>query len=297
MRLVRLRAPGGELEATFVPAAGLVGSSLTHRGEELLSQRRSLEEYAERGSTFGIPFLHPWANRLADFRYAVAGQEVELDRDSSLVRIEEHDLPIHGLAPYGLQWEVVDEREDGLRAQVEFDRERLELFPFPHRLSVEVTLGDDGLTIQTTLSAAAAVPVPVAFGYHPYLVLPGVPRPEWEVELPVDQRLVLDDNLIPTGEEEAPGFRGGPLEDRSLDDAYTMPERPRPFTVAGGGRTLGIEFLEGYTHAQVFAPAGKDLICFEPMTAPGNALRSHEGLRLAPPGEPFTAAFRITVDG
>ena len=160
-----------------------------------------------------------------------------------------------------------------------------------------MSLDDAALTIRTTLTATAAVPVPVAFGYHPYLVLPGVPRPEWEVELPVDARLLLDENLIPTGEEEPPGFRRGALEDRSLDDAYTMPESPRPFTVAGGGRTLGVEFLEGYTHAQVFAPAGKDLICFEPMTAPGNALRSHEGLRLAPPGEPFTAAFRITVDG
>ncbi len=296
MRLVRLRAAGGELEAAFAPEAGLVGSSLTHRGEELLSQRKGLEEYARSGSTFGIPFLHPWANRLADFNYAVAGQEVELDRDSGLVRIEEHGLPIHGLGPNGLQWEA-EEHGDALRAETELDRERLEGFPFPHRLTVEAVVADDGLTIRTTLTATTAVPVPIAFGYHPYLVLPGVPRPEWEVELPVDTRLVLDDDLIPTGEEEPPGFRRGALEDRSLDDAYTMPEHPRPFTVAGGGRTLGVEFLEGYTHAQVFAPPGKDLICFEPMTAPGNALRSHEGLRLAPPGEPFTAAFRITVDG
>jgi aldose 1-epimerase len=297
MRLVHLRAPGGELEAAFAPEAGLVGSSLTHRGEELLSQRRSLEEYARSGSTFGIPFLHPWANRLADFSYAVAGQEVDLDRDSGLLRIEEHDLPIHGLAPQGLQWEVEEDGGDSLRAQTEFDRDRLTGFPYPHRLTVEASIDDVALTIRTTLTATAAVPVPIAFGYHPYLVLPGVPRPEWEVELPVDTRLVLDDDLIPTGEEEPTGFRRGALEDRSLDDAYTMPEHPRPFTVAGGGRTLGVEFLEGYTHAQVFAPAGKDLICFEPMTAPGNALRSHEGLRLAPPGEPFTAAFRITVDG
>ena len=54
--------------------------------------------------------------------------------------------------------------------------------------------------------------------------------------------------------------------------------------------------FEGYTHAQAFAPAGQDLICFEPMTAPANALISHDGLRLAAPGEPFHAAFRITVD-
>ena len=296
MRLVRLRSSGGELEAAFAPEAGLVGCSLTHRGEELLPQRKGLDEYARSGATFGIPFLHPWANRLADFGYAVAGQEVELDPDSSLLRIEEHGLPIHGLAPHDLRWEA-EERGDALSAETELDRERLEAFPFPHRLSVEATLADDALMIRTTLTATAAVPVPVAFGYHPYLVLPGVPRAEWEVELPVENRLVLDDNMIPTGEEEPPSFRRGALEDRSLDDAYTMPERPRPFTVAGGGRTLGVEFLEGYTHAQVFAPAGKDLICFEPMTAPANALRSHDGLRLAPAGEPFTAAFRITVDG
>jgi aldose 1-epimerase len=296
MSLVRLRSGGGELEVAFAPDAGLVGCSLTHRGEELLTQRNGLEEYARSGSTFGIPFLAPWANRLADFGYAVAGQEVELDRDSELLRIEEHDLPIHGLAPHGLRWEV-EERGDALHAETELDRERLAAFPFPHRLAVEATLADDALTIQTTLTATAAVPVPIAFGYHPYLTVPGAPRAEWTVELPVDRRLVLDENLIPTGEEEPPGFRRGALEDRSLDDGYGMPERPGPFTVTAGGRTLGVEFLEGYTHAQVFAPAGKDLICFEPMTAPANALRSHDGLQLAPPGEPFTAAFRITVDG
>ncbi len=296
MRLVRLRSGGGELEAAFAPDAGLVGCSLTHRGEELLTQRRGLEEYARSGSTFGIPLLAPWANRLADFGYAVAGQEVELDRDSELLRIEEHGLPIHGLAPHELRWEV-EERGDALRAETELDRERLAAFPFPHRLAVEVTLADDALTIQTTLTATAAVPVPIAFGYHPYLTVPGAPRAEWTVELPVDRRLVLDENLIPTGEEEPPGFRRGVLEDRSLDDGYVMPERPGRFTVTAGARTLGVEFLEGYTHAQVFAPAGKDLICFEPMTAPANALRSHDDLRLAPPGEPFSAAFRITVDG
>lgn len=296
MRLVRLRSGGGGLEAAFAPDAGLVGCSLTHRGEELLAQRKGLEEYVRSGSTFGIPFLHPWANRLADFGYSVAGHEVELDRDSDLLRVEEHDLPIHGLAPHRLSWEV-EERGDALSAETEVDRERLEGFPYPHRLNVEATLADDALTIRTTLTATAAVAVPVAFGYHPYLVIPGAPRAEWEVELPVENRLVLDDDLIPTGEEEPPSFRRGPLADRSLDDGYSMPEHPRPFTVAGAGRTLGVEFLEGYTHAQVFAPAGKDLICFEPMTAPTNALRSHDDLRLAAAGEPFTAAFRITVDG
>jgi galactose mutarotase-like enzyme len=296
MRLVRLRSAGGELEADFAPEAGLVGCSLRHRGDELLGQRKGLEEYARSGSTFGIPFLHPWANRLGGFAYAVGGNEVQLDRDSELLRLEEHGLPSHGLRPGGLQWEV-ESREDGLRATAAFNGARLEAFPYPHTLAVDVALADDALTLETTLTPTSATPVPIAFGYHPYLTLPGWPRAEWEVDMPVDRRLLVDENMIPTGEGEMPAFRSGALGDRSLDDGYELPEHPRPFTVSAGGRTIGVEFVEGYTHAQAYAPAGQDLICFEPMTAPANALISHDGLRLAPSGEPFHAVFRITVDG
>src|SRR3954447_473400 len=140
MRLVRLRS--GELEAAFAPEAGMVGSSLTHRGDELLGQRKGLEEYARSGSTFGIPFLHPWANRLSAFGYAVGGQEVALDRDSPLLRIEEHGLPIHGLRADGLAWEV-EEREGGLHATAEFDGERLAAFPLPHPPALESTRAGD----------------------------------------------------------------------------------------------------------------------------------------------------------
>jgi aldose 1-epimerase len=295
MKLLRLRSAGGDLEAAFAPDAGLVGCSLTHRGEELLGQRKGLEEYARSGATFGIPFLHPWANRLAGYAYAVGGHEVELDAESSLLRREEHGLPIHGLRPSALRWEA-EADGDALRATAELDAERLEGFPYPHKLAVAAALDDAGLTIETVLTPTSATPVPIAFGYHPYLRLPDAPRAEWEVDLPVECRLVLDENQIPTGEKETPAFRHGVLEDRSLDDGYVLPERPRPFTVSGGGRTIAVEFLDGYTHAQAFAPAGQDLICFEPMTAPANALISHDGLRLAPPGEPFHAAFRIAVD-
>ena len=48
---------------------------------------------------------------------------------------------------------------------------------------------------------------------------------------------------------------------------------------------------------QVFAPAGSQFICFEPMTAPTNALRSGVGLRRVMPGREFTAVFSIAVRG
>jgi aldose 1-epimerase len=45
----------------------------------------------------------------------------------------------------------------------------------------------------------------------------------------------------------------------------------------------------------VYAPRAGQFICFEPMTAPTNALRSGDGLRVLAPGERFTAGFSIAV--
>ena len=65
--------------------------------------------------------------------------------------------------------------------------------------------------------------------------------------------------------------------------------------MSDGGRTLTVTFERGYPVGQVFAPAGSQFICFEPMTAPTNALRSGVGLRRVMPGREFTAVFSIAV--
>ena len=59
-----------------------------------------------------------------------------------------------------------------------------------------------------------------------------------------------------------------------------------------------MEFKQGYPVAQVYAPPGPDdeYVCFEPMTAPVNALAAGEGLPAVPPGGSFRAEFSIRVD-
>ena len=76
---IALVSHGRDLRVAFAAGAGMVGFSLTHRGEELLGQRGGLPAYRERGATFGIPLLHPWANRLAGMAYSFNGRTVELD--------------------------------------------------------------------------------------------------------------------------------------------------------------------------------------------------------------------------
>ena len=91
-------------------------------------------------------------------------------------------------------------------------------------------------------------------------------------------------------------IEAGPLGERSFDDAFSDLNRPARFALWGGGRRLVIEFVKGYDFAQLYGPADQDLICFEPMTAPTNALVSGDGLRLVEPGGTFSAAFVVAVE-
>jgi len=268
----------------------MIVASLRHDGEELLGQRKGLATYARTGSTMGIPLLHPWANRLGGFEYSFGGREARVDPESPAVRLEEHGLACHGLRDALTGWSVV--AADGERLVAGLDYPGSEAFPFPHRIEVAVELDGATLALTTSLTAGDAE-VPVCFGHHPYLRLPGVPRAEWEIRAPVAEHLLLDDRKVPTGEREPAGSVDGPLADRTFDDAFTVAPEGGPFVLAGGGRRLEVRFERGYPYTQIFAPDFDDIVCFEPMTAPADALR-HDPPSVAA-GEAFTARFTIAV--
>ena len=85
------------------------------------------------------------------------------------------------------------------------------------------------------------------------------------------------------------------MRDRTFDDGFAELSRPE-FALAGGGRRIVVRLLDGYPFAQVYAPPDYDTVCFEPMTAPADALRSGRGLQLAEPGESYKAAFSIEIE-
>lgn len=280
----------------------MVGSSLRHEGEEVLGMRGGPSAYAERRSTFGIPLLHPWANRLGGWEYEIEGRRVTLDPESSpLKRDPDTGLPIHGLLNASRGWQVDQRERDRLEASLHFgaQAELLRAFPFPHVLEFRVTVTDKELRLELTLRPTGERAVPIAFGFHPYIALPGSRRGDWQIELPVRRRALLDDRGLPTGEHEllAPGALDGRLGDRVFDDSFDELEGDRAvaFSVSDGRRRVSVRYGSGYPVAQVYAPEDSPFIAFEPMTAPVDALRSGDRLRLVAPGESFSAEFAIAV--
>jgi aldose 1-epimerase len=298
---VRVVSADHRIAAEFVPSAGMICSSLTCDGDELLHAGKGLEAYASEGHTMGIPLLYPWANRIDGHTFDAAGARVTLPEDPALIPHDPAGLPIHGLVPARMPWQVEPSDDDStVTARLEWSApELLELFPFTHEAVVRAVADDRGLTISTNVRATASDRVPVSFGFHPYLRLPGSSRESWHVELPPMERLSLNERMIPTGERTPlqTEERSFELAQTSWDDGFAGVQQPARFSVANGpARTMAVELLQGYPFAQIFAPPGHDFICFEPMTAPTNALHSSDGLTVLEPGGEHRAVFRVTVE-
>jgi galactose mutarotase-like enzyme len=296
VHLVTLRDPASSVAAEFVPDAGMIGTSLTDSGTQLLGQRRGLDAYVTAGKTMGIPILYPWANRLGADTYTAEELTVTLIPGENGVRPDPNGLPIHGVLAAYPGWRVTAEAVNELTAELDFGAEPslLAIFPYPHVLELTVRLLARTLTVRTTVTPSGDTAVPLCFGFHPYLQLPDAARDEWIIETPPLRHLSLDERGLPTGTTTAQPAKSERLGDNTFDDAYDQVNDGAVFAVSGGGRRLEVHFDRAYPAAQIFAPPGEDVVCFEPMTAPTDALR-RGGYRRARPGESAVAQFSIRV--
>jgi aldose 1-epimerase len=296
VHIVTLRDPSSKLEAQFVPDAGMICISLTDSGVQLLGQRHGLDAYAADGKTMGIPILYPWANRLGTNTYTAQGATVTLTPGSNGVRSDLNGLPIHGVLAAYPHWRVTVESTNELTAEVDFgaDRDLLASFPFPHLLALAARLSEQKLTVRTEVTPTGNQTVPLCFGFHPYLQLPGVPRDQWRIETPPMRHLRLDSRGLPTGQTIRQQASTEQLSDKAFDDGYDEVADSSVFAVSGAGRRIEVHFERGYPAAQIFAPPDEEVVCFEPMAAPTDALR-HGGYRVVRPGDSAVAVFSIRV--
>ena len=296
---VRLTSPDGRVAATLVPSLNMIASSLVVDGEDVLYRRAGLAAYADNAKTCGVPFLHPWANRLGADRYEAAGRRVEIEAHAAGIRRDANGLANHGLLGGRTTWAIVD-RSDAhaaaIRARFRFDApELLASFPFPHTIELEAAVTGEGLEVTTTLTPAAGEKVPVSFGWHPYFRLPSA-REKWMLTLPVRQQVELDARSLPTGRLIDVDIETAPLGDRTFDDLFTGIRPSHVFAIEDDERRIEIEMDGAYPYVQVWAPEASPFVCIEPMTAAVNALV--DGRFAAPevvaPHE-FAATFRIRV--
>ncbi|HXB75212.1 MAG TPA: aldose 1-epimerase [Candidatus Acidoferrales bacterium] len=312
VEVVRLADTGSETGVSIAVGAGNMAYEFTVRGNNFLwfpfADPAGLLQHPR---FCGVPFLAPWANRLDSDSYWVNGRQHTLNSAIGNFQRDPNGKPIHGLLNYSREWQLVSADADDHSA---YATSRLEFgahpglmaqFPFAHTIEMTYRLEGGVLQVETALQNHAAEPLPVAIGYHPYFQLQDAPPDQWKVHLAARSHLVLDSQLIPTGERRPVEF-GDPhtLEHGELDDVFGDLVRGGDgcarFWVAGRKQRLTVVYGPKYPVAVVYAPQGQEFICFEPMAAVTNAFNlAHAGLfpdlQTVPPGGEWRESFWIEV--
>lgn len=245
--------------------------------------------------------LLPWPNRVGDGRYEVNGEPRQLDLTEPAL----HNA-IHGLTRW-MSWLPVEHGDAHVVLAT-----RLHHQPgYPHvlDLTARYELGGDGLSVEVTARNVGSSRAPYAVGSHPYLDAGPGPVDDWTIDIPVTQRLRVDDRLLPLGLEPVEGtpydLRGPRrLGDLALDTAFTGIVRDdagvaRVRLAGTEGKTVELWFgpdlpwLQVYSGDTLHGAEHRRALAIEPMSAPPNALASGTDLVWLEPGSQVTHAWGI----
>jgi aldose 1-epimerase len=314
VEVVQLTDAGRRTEVSIVPSVGNMAYEIKVGGKNILwFPYHSPAELKAKHQFCGIPFLAPWANRLDDDAYWANGKKYQLNTGLGNIGHDGHQHPIHGLLNYWPNWEVIsvasDDRSAWVSSRFDFGKypDLMAQFPFAHTITMTYRLANGEVEVETVIDNRSTEPMPVAIGFHPYFHLDDAPRDQWKVHLAARDHMILSDQLIPTGAHKAVEFADPhPLAGSQLDDVFGNLVRggdgTAQFWVEGARQRITVAYGPKYTTAVVYAPRGKDFVCFEPMAAITNAFNlAHSGiyreLQSIEPGGRWKESYVIKASG
>jgi aldose 1-epimerase len=290
----------GDQRATVVQVGGGIR-------EYAVGDRPVLDPYPVQDmcdGAHGMPLI-PWPNRLRDGRYSFEGQEYQLPLTEP-----EAGNAIHGLLRWR-NWQQLERGED--RVVLGIRLHPMQGWPFTLDVAIAYSLGDGGLTVETSVTNGGSRACPLGLGQHPYLSAgPGWKLGECRLHLSAGTRILTDpDRQLPTGLEPVHGsdldFRvPRMLQGVSIDDPFTDLERDRDGLAwvtlsCPDGHTAELwcdstySVLQLYTGDTLAPPRRRLGLAVEPMTCPPNALQSGEGIIRLDPGQTHVSRWGVRL--
>lgn len=313
-QLIRVGAPGSELQAYIAPAHGadLAGLEVRHGGgwTELLYRGR---DYRPGGGWTGkAPILWPAVGR--NFPYPAGGGR-DGDKLGWVLHGRVYPIPIHGFAR-DQAWRIVRRGScDGsafLVLVLNDDAQTRSMYPFGFTLTTEYRIWRDALYIRQTVQAARAnqEPMPFSIGNHITFkipLLPGHDPLETTISTPAMQQVILDGSGRPTGQIVA------------VSDALPRPlaslKPLTPVSLSGyptGQEWVRLEDRSGFTitvsHSEDRRPRGTPVLfnlwgdvsqgyfAPEPWVGKQNSLASGDGIIALAPGDTYRWTIEVRVE-
>lgn len=284
--MIRLEA--GDWRAALAPEQGGAVLSLDWQGQPVF--RPTPDGATDILETACFPLV-PYANRIADGRFVFDGRTVRL---TPLDRFAPHAL--HGDA-WLLPWSVENQTANRVEMTLAWPGDEAG-WPWPWRTHQVIELTDQGLTITLSMTNTGDAVMPAGLGLHPYF------------HRYSDSRLTLSaQGVWITDSREIPERLAPPAEIADWSNGLALTDAPfvdhayagwtGEAVLEGGGRRVTMTADAPARWTQVYAPAGADFFCVEPVTHRPDAHNApageQSGLVRLKSGETLSLAMKIDV--
>ena len=281
---------------SFVPKMGANIIDLLLVGESLIDGHKNSKDLATRQS-YKSEILAPFPNRLASGKFT-------FDQQTFCFPINDLD---HGHALHGFianePFEVMEELlSESLSVTLKCSyNKNYEYFPFKFELMVKYTITGENFSISIDVKNIGTERLPFGLGWHPYFIIGK--NEKATIESCFLDKILMDENMIPSGESGEVHFVSKKLKDLSLDNTYKIKGAPGEALIALRrilkiGRVLQLSFTNksnetAFEYLQLFHPKDSSSIAIEPMTCNVDALNNGEGLLLLESGGKSTYEFSV----
>jgi aldose 1-epimerase len=289
---LRLRA--GDLEVCVLPGAGggLAEFNL-HRADQKVALFRALPHAAvdddarPRPDLLACYPLIPWCNRIGHGAFAFDGRRYCVAPTYPTER-----YPIHGNG-WLSKWSVMRCNAHAVKLEL-----TSAIGPFVYTGALEYRLGSDALHVRLYVCNRGDETLPFGLGLHPWFVrTPGV-----RLRTAARGIWLTGDDLLPIAHAPVPAdldfAQPEPLPARLVDNSFSGWDGTAEIAWEDTGVQLRIETQPRLAYFQLFAPVGRSVFCFEPVTHPADAFNlpaPHAGcgLHVLAPGQAASIEVRF----
>lgn len=267
-RLIQLADAQAGSTAVVAPERGGLVTSFAVEGRELLFMDASTLADLSKNVRGGIPVLFPSPGKL--------------ECDAWRYGPHSGSMAQHGFART-LPWTVQATGPYSTTLELASNGKTLAQFPWPFRMELRIVLNGLCLRLETTVINTGAEAMPFALGFHPYFHVADKSR----ARIPSAATRAFD-NVS----KAVTQFGGCDLSRSELDmHLLDHPDHEAVLELPHGSIIVraGAEFRRWV----VWTLAGRDFVCLEPWTAPGNAFNTGEHLIVLPAGASHTSRVEI----
>lgn len=230
--------------------------------------------------------LVPYANRIADGRFAVNGTHYQLP-----LNFGDHPHSIHG---FGWQTNWTAKATSAASAELVQAHDGDAGWPWPYRAGQQVTLTPSALSMSLSVENVGDRPMPLGLGFHPYFATDAATTLRFDARsLWLSTPDMLPEREVPAdalGDWSLPAIVRG---DRLIDNVYGGWSGSAIVT-RGDGLRLNLTAI-GADWLHVYRPPNSADFCLEPVSHMPDAI-NRGGMATVAPGAVAQLSMTIAID-